>query len=332
MNYKTTIVGDRPDYLGKKLLLINKDKDGLFQTDEHYIEIEINTLGELFVYKLSKKCIRIKIDFSLRKIGETFLGLKDPSVREVLRYFILPEMEVERIFNNLRYNYLQAIQLSGFEDPQKFISSNYNKAFQALANINVYQGNPKKRKKPDDFWIDAGFTPDTKSKVENDFAIEKNKLGFILSYLKKLEINDFSNIYAEIIAMKPGIHELVTHPNYFDKKTIRNNKKNKERTKIFELLRGNGDLSDIKMNKLPRDIDIKNYFSYAPCNVTEGPFVFRKKISVNYFDEIRKIKSKQDLKNLHDNFYILDYFNRDLTTREKFREFLREAIKFKYFM
>jgi hypothetical protein len=60
-------------------------------------------------------------------------------------------MEIERIFNNVRYKYLQAVFLSNFENPQEYFSSQYNRAFQALSGIIVYQGNCAQRKPNESF-------------------------------------------------------------------------------------------------------------------------------------------------------------------------------------
>lgn len=328
-DYKTTIVRDRPTYIGKKLLLIGKNKDKLFQTnDNYYMEIEINNYGELFVYKLSEKFERIKIDLSLRKIGENLLELNDPSVPQVLNYLVLPEMEIERIFNNLRYKYLKAIQLSKFNNPNKYICAEYNKSFQALANINVYQGNTKKRKSNDYFWRNEGFTQTAKDNIH--FDTEKNELSFIISYLRHLEVDNFNKIYAELIAIKPGFHELLIHDDYFNNNSIPDG--SDIRSKVFRLLRGIGKLSDFQISKLPHEINSKNYFTYASCNITEGPFVFRKRTSISYFDEIIKVKSKKDLENLNDNFHYLNYCDNHLNTIQKLNNFLLKAEKFRFFM
>jgi len=328
-NYKTTIVRDRPTYVGKKLLLISKNKDKLFQTNDHYyIEIDINIHGELFVYKFSENFKRIKINLSLRKIGEDFLGLNDPSVPQVLNYIILPDMEIERIFNNLRYKYLKAIQLSKFTNPNKFISAKYNNSFQALADINVYQGNTKKRKSNDFFWRNEGFTQTAKDNI--NFDTEKKELGFIISYLRHLEVNNFNKIYAELIAIKPGFHELLIHDDYFDDDSIPDGID--KRSRVFRLLRGIGDLSKFHISKLPQEINNKNYLTYASCNITEGPFVFRKRISVSYFEEIIKVKSKQGLDNLNNNFHYLNYCDNHLNTIENLNKFLLKAEKFRFFM
>ena len=151
-----------------------------------------------------------------------------------------------------------------------------------------------------------------------------------MSYIRNLNVDNFNKIYAELIAIKPGFHELMIHDDYFDKKSISTGKDT--RTQIFRLLRGIGKLSDIKLSKLPHEINGKSFFSYASCNITQGPFVLKKKISVSYFDEIRKIESKEQMHNLKDNFLILDYYHNNINTKEKLAQFLKKAKKFRYFV
>jgi len=328
-NYATTVVKNRAEYVGKKLLLITPDKAALFQTkDGNPIEIEIDSSGELFVYDLSRKYERENIDISLSKLGQMHLGLRDPSVLQMLGYFVLPEMEVERIFNNLRYKYLQAIYISNLNNPDSYFRSQYNNAFQALAGINVYQGNTKERKSNDSFWLSAGFTQKAKDTIS--FEKERKELSFILAYLRHSKVNNFNRIYGELIAMKPGFHELMIHNNYFEESSYP--KGTDIRSQYFRLLRGIGDLSNTKLKALPHEINSKSFFSYASCNVTEGPFVYRKKVSVSYYDEIRKIKSKTMLQDIKNNFYYLDYNHSNVKTLKDLNNFLVEAKKFIYFM
>jgi len=328
-NYATTVVKNRSEYVGKKLLLITPDKTSLFQTeDSNYIEIEIDPSGKLFVYELSKKHERESIDISLSKLGQIYLGLRDPSMPQMLGYFVLPVMEVERIFNNLRYKYIQSIYISNLDSPDSYFRSQYNNAFQALAGINVYQGNTKERKSNDSFWLNAGFTHKAKDTIS--FEKERNELSFILSYLRHSKVNDFNRIYGELIAMKPGFHELMIHNNYFEESSYP--KGTDIRSQYFRLLRGIGDLSDIGLKTLPHEINSKSFFSYASCNVTEGPLVYRKKVSVSYYEEIRKIKSKTMLQDIKNNFYYLDYNHSNIKTLKDLSHFLVEAKKFIYFI
>lgn len=334
VNYKTTIVKNNPGFMGKKLFLTTELKDGLFCTENGYhIEIEIDNQGELSVRKILKDLKKIEsIDkTSLRQIGQDYLGFKDPSVSKMLKYIVLPEMEVERIFNNLRYKYLNSIYLSRFHNPSEYIDSKCNKVFQSLAGLHVRQGRIKIKKENDYFWKNAGFT--TQARIKNNFRIEYFKLKFIISYICKIvckEIKNFIDIYTELIAIKPGFHEIWIHPDYFDNGSYTTG--NNIRDQTFRFLRGQGNLSDRKLKKRPDDVcNFYNYIRYAPCNITEGPFVFRKNISISYFDEIRKIKLKENLSNLDHNFWILDYKHRNLDLRSKLKKFLLEAERFKYF-
>ena len=108
-NYSKTIVRNYGEYLGKKLLLANKNRDGLYRNNGSCVEIEIKPNGDLSACKFQENGEREILPDSLRKIGQDKLELKDPSVKQMLKYLIIPEMEVERIFNSLRYKYLYSL-------------------------------------------------------------------------------------------------------------------------------------------------------------------------------------------------------------------------------
>jgi hypothetical protein len=101
---------------------------------------------------------------------------------------------------------------------------------------------------------------------------------------------------------------------------------------VFRMLRNKEELSALKLQGLPAEINKNNYISYAPCSVTEGPFVFRKNLSVSYYDELRRITAKEQLHELNDKFHILDYYTHDLSTRNKLGTFLEKARPFCKFM
>jgi len=325
--YKKTIVKNKPGYLDKNLLLINAYKDGLFLSENgSYIQIKVTLKGEISVCEITDKFQCNHLDISLREIGKRYLHLKDPSVNQMLKYFVLPEMEVERIFNNVRYNYLKAIYLSGLEPPSQFINACYNKAFQSLAGLKVYQGNTNQRKVNDSFWQEAGFISCAKQQI--CWEKERYELQRILFLIRDMNRQHTTQKYAELIAIKPGFHEIWTHPDYFEHIL----KGNTPRERVFRMLRGQGELSELSLDKMPPEINKNSYFSYAPCNVTEGPFVFRKNIAFSYFDEIRKIRSKDNLCNLQEKFYILDYLRARIDSRKSLSKFLRKAERFKSFL
>lgn len=333
-DYKTTVVKSNPDYVDKLLLLSNKNRDGLYKTtNDEIVQLKIDSKGLLQCNFIKSGIVNNKA-YSLRKIGIDFLEKKDPSVESILKYLIAPEMEIERIFNSIRFKYLQSILFSDIKNPSEKISTDFNKAFQSFAGIKIYQGNTQNRVDNDSFWKSAGFTKEAKDGIsfEKDFK----DLNFIIGYLRKLDVKNYNQIYSELIAIKPGFHEIYIHNNYFDsneplRKEPENN--DSDRDIVFKLLRGFGVLDEISLDKLkPNEINRMKYFSYAPCNVTEGPFVFRKNISVSYFDEIQKINQKKELKKLEDNFHILDYYQNKSMTRKEFEKLLEEAKQFKKYM
>ena len=333
-NYRTTVVNNNPEYVNTGLLLINKTKDGLLKTNNNEIvELKFGFNGTLQCFFIGGKTKEAK-ELSLRKIGIDFLKFKDPPVYKVLKYLIKPEMEVERIFNKIRFKYLQSILLSNFKEPYRLINANFNKAFQSFAGIKIYQGNVSNRKGNDWFWEDAGFTRRAKEKI--DFMKEFKELDLIISYLRSLNKINFNKIYAELIAIKPGFHELFIHDNYFDhndnfRTNINDN--DKDRDKVFKLLRGYGKIENINLKNLkPSEINRMKYFSYAPCNITEGPFVFRKNLTVSYLNEIKRIKEKKDLYKIEENFHIYDYFRKKPSSLNDLKIILSETEKFKYYL
>ena len=316
------------EFIDRSLLLIDSKREKLFKTGEgKYIEVMASPDGKLTVKKVYQSIRKTIVeDMSLRRIGIEFLGLNDPSVPQMMKYLVIPEMEVERIFNNMRYKYLKAIDLAGFENPDKYISADYNKAFQALAGKTVYQGNTRDRKENDWFYEDVGFTDGVRDELK--LNIEGDEMTFILHYIRYSEQTDYARIYAELIAIKPGFHELMVHDNYFDESSYP--VPNGARSQVFRMLRGIGELSDIELDGLPHDINTKSYFTYGSCNVTEGPFVYRKSISTSYYEELRKIRSKYNIDRLNNNFHILSYHN-SIRTKKELENLLNRAEPFRGF-
>jgi hypothetical protein len=331
-NYKSTIIHQNPEYVNKKLFLTDKNKRRLFQTSNgEHIQIRFNRLGNLILHKITNNFEKIPLDYSLRKIGINYFDLKDPSVPQMIKYLVTPFMEVERIFNSIRYKYLESIYLSSLNNPHEYINAKYNNAFQSLAGINVYQGSTKNRKNNDDFWKSVGFKNPQKTKI--NFEDEKEELGFILDYFRKMDNEELSKVYVELIAIKPGFHELYIHSDYFDTDTFPTG--DDIRSEVFRQLRGVSELEHSILNNLdrfPPEINRRSYFTYASCNITEGPFVFRKGIDIVYCNEIRKIKSPKDLKKLENNFYILDYYHKQMDSLSDLKHLLKKAEPFKGFV
>jgi len=329
VRYLNTIVESHPEFLDRPLLSIDSKRERLFKTGEgKYIEVMVSHDGKLTVKEVDQSIRKTIVEgMSLREIGIKFLGLNDPSVSQMLQYLVIPEMEVERIFNNMRYKYLNAIYLAGFSDPCEYIDAKYNKAFQTLAGITVYQGNTSDRKENEWFYRDAGFTDEIKDELKLD--IERDEMTFILHYLRYSEQTDYARMYAELIAIKPGFHELMVHGDYFDTSSYPTS--GDTRSQVFRMLRGIGELSELKIDRLPQNINTKAYFTYGSCNITEGPFVYRKSINTSYYEEIRNIRSKSDIDRLSNSFYFLKYCN-TTRTRSELKYLLDKAKTFRKFL
>jgi len=320
-NSEKYIVQNKPEYVNKTLLLANRDRNGLFSLPDKsaHILLRFGENGELLVAD-TFGCQHPNV--TLRDIGQHYLHLEDPSIDELLSYLVTPEMEVERIFNAVRFKYLRAIHLSNIKNPPSYLNCTYNKAFQALAGVVVYQGNAIRRKENDAFWQEAGFTVEAK---EQNWQKERDELKSILTVLKRITFKPVTRVYAELIAIKPGFHELYLHDDYF---TAEQSPGNSPRDRVFQMLRGNGELASLSMNMFPSEMNKRSFFGYAPCHVTEGPFVFRKSLAVSYYDEIRRITSKKQLRRLKDKFHILAYDDVDISTHERLGVFLETAKTF----
>jgi hypothetical protein len=326
--YTETVVKKHPGYKNKSFLLANDDKNKLYRENGNHIEIVINGKGKLSVFEIDKNLKKTpkNID-SLRKIGTESLRLKDPSVPQMLKYLILPEMEVERIFNSIRYKYLQAVYDSEFGRPFRLFDASCNKVFQSMAGINIYQGGTKNRKDNDYFWKEMGFKPKVK---KLGWKEEQDALGFILSFIRKRDSNRIDKSYLELIAIKPGFHELWIHSDYF--KYYYGEKRS--RYIALNILKKDSKRSLLSLKRYPKEINKKDYLSYASCNITEGPFVYRKKVNTTYYTEIRNITERTQLPELHKKFYILDYYpcHNLICSRKDLKSVLIKADKFKYYM
>jgi len=300
--------------------MANKNRDGLLKLQNNlaHVVVTFNDDGIL-----AREVNPFTHNIHSTQLGNLFDIHLDSDDQSVLHYLVTPEMEIERIFNSLRYKYLQAVHLSKISNPEACLHYTFNKAFQALAGLNVYQGNPLMRKANNDFWQGAGFTVEAR---ELNWQKEQGELKAILSLLKVIAPRPVTKVYAELIAIKPGFHELYLHDDYFDADSIPTGVS--PRDQVFRSLRNKGDLSSLTLDAFPKEMNKRDYFGYAPCNVTEGPFTFRKSINVSYFDEIRRIRTKRQIRTLDDKFHILDYCRHDLSTQEKLGSFLELAKPF----
>ncbi|MCL1834460.1 MAG: hypothetical protein FWG49_08170 [Leptospirales bacterium] len=342
---ETNIINKK--YSKNYFLLVKKDKSGLYQTiNNEHILVELDDNNNLISSKMiNEKFKEANIIFSLDDINNKYLNLANN--QNIFEYLVSWESELERIFNSIRYKYLSSVFKSGTENPSEFLQvgehMKYNRSFQALAGKKIYQGGTLERKENSDFWKDVGFKNPKETGVNFDKEIEE--FNFILHFLRRYYQNDLIKVYCELIAIKPGFHELVIHGDFFDLKPhvniVNKNMINKNaedgrvdyRGEVFALLRNVGNIENspiLDLKKFPADINTNSYFTYASCQVTEGPLVSRKNSELSYFEEIRKIKSKEEIKSLEDKFNIL-YYNKGIDSRDKLEKILKEAEKFRYF-
>jgi hypothetical protein len=233
--------------------------------------------------------------------------------------------EIEKVFNGLRYQYLQAVLKNRKLSPGELLSANFNQAFQELCGIPVYQGNAKHRKPRGSFLKEAGFEGriDCDKEVENLSSALLTIKKFLASQNDTILLN---RVYTELIAIKPGFHEIWVHGDFFKeefKENPKSNEANHAKSRVLNMLRNKAPLRvvDIGLTKFPSyQINKKLYISYASCAFTEGPFVRRRDDSISYFDEIRKIKSPTEKLNLKEKFYIRDY--QKIKTRDELATFV----------
>ena len=259
-------------------------------------------------------------------IAKTLPWVSGSMVAAALHSYHTGELSFSPTFNSVRYRYLSAIYLSDFDNPQQYMDSSYNKAFQALAGIEVTQANDAEKKDNDYFWQEVGLSRQAR---DLDWGKDIADLDRILGILRINNLRfDYPKLYKELIAIKPGFHELMIHGDYFDKTpvgdTLRDN--------VLRMLRGIDGNDDYHVRTLPQDIETITYFRYAPCHVTEGPFALRKSLAVSYFDEICKIDSKEKLECVSDNFYMVVYNKLAIDSKVKLTTCLNETKKFtRYF-
>jgi len=133
-----------PEYTSEKLLLLDHKREKLY-CNGNFIEIELSQNDRLTVYQVSitKRVERIAVGvMSLQELGIKYLGLEDPS--EILQHLVLPVMEIERIFNSIRYKWVKAI-LRGKREPSEYVNAHFNQLFKALAGCFPLRNDPGKK-------------------------------------------------------------------------------------------------------------------------------------------------------------------------------------------
>ena len=181
---------------------------------------------------------------------------------------------VERVLNRLRWKYLRAIALSpGLRDnPARAVSAAFNDAFLSLAGV-----------EKNSCWQDMGFA--AQARYELDWDQERKELALALGELSRQPVTPAT--YAKLIALKPGFHEAWLHETFPEDAQ---EGPETSRGRVFAMLRGSPlDLIDLSGYDLVDISDPDAFLAYAPCAITEGPFVRRKNPGTSYFDALRRV-------------------------------------------
>jgi len=223
-----------------------------------------------------------------------------------------PIDRVELILNRLRLNYLRAIALSPAlrVNPAKALSVEYNSAFQSLVGVQVDLDEDRLVQPHETFWMRRGFDP--RAKHDLGWEQDRRHLTEAIDDLFLQSQHKGTADYAECIAMKPGFHEAWLHDNFpFD---VTESLKT-PRGRVFATLRGN-DIGLMDRDGLyTEDLhDSAIYLAYAPCAITQGPFVRRKHSEVSYFTELCRAGGFTNVSDRHalltQSFHVLDSWQR----------------------
>jgi hypothetical protein len=297
-----------PESEFKKLLLLDHKREKLYCKDGNLIEVEFSQDDRLTVYQVSitKRVKRMAVGvMSLQELGIKYLGLEDPS--EILQHLILPVMEIERIFNSIRYKWVKTI-LGGKREPKEYINASFNPLFKALAGFPLR--NDPGRRQAMKLVAEEGF------KVEDlpiiDLSVEKHEMGLIITYLFDVFSNDLSRLYKSLLSIKPAFHERYMDFYYFDYahlEGLEDSLRDDRRTRVLQEIHGLRKPQAVKdLNTISREIMVPHFITYATCAIVEGPAAYRLRLDVSYYEQLRKGES-----NLQDHFLIFDYFGRPIT-------------------
>ncbi len=206
---------------------------------------------------------------------------------------------IERVLNRLRWKYLRAIEVSPAlrDNPARAVSAAFNSAFLSLAGVDKSS-----------CWRVMGFAH--QARYDLDWDHECDELASALTEFSRHR--GTSTTYAELIALKPGFHEAWLHETFPDDAQ---EGPEAPRGRVFAMLRG-GPLDLIEPFSFDSmDFsDPEAFLAYAPCAVTEGPFVCRKDQVTSYFDDLRRAGTEPLVSarhaSLQESFNVLDYCQR----------------------
>lgn len=297
----------------KKLLLTDRKRERLYFDGQHLlVEAEFVEHGNLAVFKVNiqGKIRRISIGkMSLSELSARYLESEEPT--EILKYMVSPFKEVERVLNALRVSYLLAVQ-HGRRNPQEYASAEFNALFKVLAGFPLR--NDPKGIRARKLALAEGFNVDALPLM--DVSREKQEMKVILKYLFDVFSSDLQGMYRELIAIKPGFHEIWADNNWADDGHIEGLRESPYKDRRSQVLREIHGLIDpaphLDLTNITYEVNIPAFMTYAPCNSTEGPFVYRKRNDVSCYQLLRD----REKINLSDHFLIYDYWGKDIKERD----------------
>jgi len=300
--------------MSEKLLLLDRKRERIYHDlDRHLVEIE--SIGEDLLM-VNEVAVKNKIQrtmigkMALQGLGVRYLGIDD--VPEVSKYVILPIMEVERIFNSIRFNWLKTILKGKRKPKEEYINAKFNSLFKALAGFPLRNDFNKQRAMK--LVANEGFNIEEIPII--DLSIEKIEMTTILRYLFDIFSNDLGRLYKSLLSIKPAFHEWFMDLHHFDfahLEGLENSPYDDRRTFVLREIHGIRKPSKVKdLNTISFEIRVPSFITYATCAITEGPFVYRKSLDVSYYEQIRKRRRV----NLNDNFLIYDYWGKDITEKD----------------
>lgn len=145
-----------------------------------------------------------------------------------------------------------------------------------------------------------------RARYELGWDQEREDLTSALGALARCQ--DSTATYAEALALKPGFHEAWVHEAFPEDAQ---EGPDMPRGRVFAILRGSPrGLLDLA-GAVPTDLsDPDSFLGYAPCAVTEGPFVRRRHQGVSYFAELKRVGTISSIaprrEILRESFQVLD--------------------------
>jgi hypothetical protein len=306
--YKKTIITRRPEYADRWLLLTTWDGSTLYR----------DAAGDLVAVRFRSPHGEMEVlgngSSSLAALGR-LLNQKEASVAQMLRRLVSPEMELERIFNAYRHEYVRCL----FEDEQGEIPrgkhphrgwalgrlyADFNHLFAALSGITSLY------KKPPEYIDEVLAANNFAKSYRNRFGPINSDLDALLRCVRHLVSQGFGekykrDLYREFIAVKPGIHEVwmdlayrsadqphrAIHQHALKKRTP----PTEQRLRVLAGIHG---LQDTPITWKDRcfstEIKVTSFRTFAACAVTEGPCHVRKSIAVRLFDVLAETSKLRD--------------------------------------